>query len=122
MTNSIPYGTQLTLWEGFIEDSEIVFEGTYCSEGCPFNTMYRARGKECTVYVKSFSKELLSEPLKWLIIIEEDFPTFSHQKLVFYIEDDQWEAYKKIKDLTGRSPMWRLYEDHQNIPTRFGKC
>jgi len=107
MTNEVPYGTQLSFWEDHPSERDIVFSVTYCQHGCPFNGVHEARDKESTVFVQRFGREL-EEPAKYVLVVKQDFFTHLGDKLACYIMDDQWEAYAKITELTGRRPLWRM--------------
>ena len=115
-------GVQLPLLIDLPSNEMIVFEGTYCLDDCPFNEVYKARGRDCTIYVQAFASQQVLEPTKWLITIQQDYPKYKEATLYHYIELDIWAAYRRIEELTGRSPVWRLFVDQENIPTPFGKC
>ena len=118
-------GTQLSFWEeGTIDPSNegsIVFDGMYCLEDCPFNETYQARGTDCTIYVQIFASDIMWEPSKWLITIKKDTFRIRDEEICHYIVDDMWEAYAKIKELTGREPLWRLFRGTEDIHPTFNK-
>ena len=109
-------GTQLSFWNDVPANEFIVFDGTYCYDDCPSNEIYQARGRECTIFVQPFSSNTMWEPSKWLITILKDFPRFAEDRTWHCIEDDIWKAFSKIKELTGRTPTWRLFLAQENIP------
>ena len=39
---TIPYGTQLSLWDDIPTSLDIVFRPTFCMNGCSFNGVYEA--------------------------------------------------------------------------------
>ena len=118
--NSVPYGTQLSFWDDMYvpDDKSIVFDITYCQCGCPFNGVYEARDKESTMFVQPFGREKLA-PSKYLITIKPDFPIHAGDRVHHYIVDDQWESFAKIKELTGRNPLWRMSDVDERLPSNY---
>ena len=116
---AIPYGTQLSSFDDLSYDQNIVFEIKYCQQGCPFNGTYEARDKESTVFFQGFGGGLV-DPVKYLITVKQDFPTRWGNKAHYYIVHDRWESFDKIRELTGRDPLWKMSESDQNLPSNPG--
>jgi hypothetical protein len=117
----IPYGTQLSFWDNMYlpYDKSIVFSVTYCQHGCPFNGVYEARDKKSTMFVQRFGREL-TDTAKYLITVKQDFPTHLGDKVHHHIVHDQWESFEKIKELTGRHPLWRMSDADERLPSNLG--
>ena len=116
----IPYGTQLSLWDDMYlpYDKNIVFTVTYCQHGCPFNGVYEARDKESTVFAQQFGLAL-QEPIKYLLTVRKDKAISWGDRITYYIAEDMWEAFRKIKELTGRNPLWRMSDEDEHLSSNF---
>ena len=117
-TVSMPYGTQLSFWDDDSSERNIVFSITYWQHGCPCNGIYEARDKETTIFAQQF-ESAVREPTKYLLAVQKHKPRTLSERLHYYIADDQWEAYAKISDLTGRSPLWRMDTDDLYLPSNY---
>ncbi len=115
----IPYGTQLSFWEDYPSSTNIVFDITYCQQGCPFNGVYEARDNGTTVFAQQFGFAL-QEPTKYLLAVQKDKATSWSDKITYYITEDMWEGFKKIEELTGRYPLWRMSTDDGYFPSNYG--
>ena len=116
---SVPYGTQLSFWDDYPSEHDIVFSITYCVQGCPFSGVYEARDKGTTIFSQRFGDEL-KDPAKYLITIKKDFYTSWGDRLYHYIADDQWEALSKITELTGKRPLWKMGYADERLPSNYG--
>lgn len=124
------YGTQLSFLDDpeinksialaeHITSSNIVFDITYCLRGCPFHGVYEARGDNVTIYAQQFGTAV-GEPTKYLLTVKKDNPRSWNDRFHYYIADDQWDAYAKITELTGRFPLWRMSREDEYLPTTYG--
>jgi len=113
------YGTQLSFWDDYSLEYNIVFDITYCQPGCPFNGVYEARGNGVTIYAQLFGSAL-AEPTKYLLAVQKDAPRSLIDRVYYYIANDQWEASAKITELTGRTPLWRMSLEDQQLPSNLG--
>jgi len=112
----MPYGTQLSLWEDYPSAKDIVFSITQCVHGCPFDGVYEAKDKGTTVFFQQFGRDVM-EPSKYLLAVRKDFSPYWSGRMDYYIANDQWEAFAKIRELTGRNSLWR---NDQYLPSNAG--
>ena len=61
----------------------------------------------------------LNDSAKYLITIQKDRVEHWSDRHVYYIVNDQWEAYNKIQELTGRYPLWQMSIPDQYLPSNY---
>lgn len=119
----IPYGTQLAFWEDYPSEENIIFDVTYCVNGCPFDSAFEAKGDGTRIFVQQFRRPFISgvlEPTKYLLAVYKETAHRWSDRTSYYIANDYWEVIYYVKDLTGRYPLWRMSKADQDLPSNMG--